>query len=177
MPKVFKICIASKSDDDLKDLNAIELEANKGIINDRYYSANNDKDVQLTLIEKENIDSKFDVIIIFEVLEHLNDWQSFIKKIQKNLKKNGTLIISTINRNLISKFLTIDLAENFLEWIPLNTHNYYKFIKPKELGFILHKNNFTNIKFEGLTFNPLSLNWKLTSNTKINFFCSCNNLN
>ncbi len=56
MSKVFKICITNKSNDDLKDLNSVELVANKGIINDRYYSDNNDKDVQLTLIEKENID-------------------------------------------------------------------------------------------------------------------------
>ena len=81
--------------------------------------------------EKEKITSKFDVIIIFEVLEHLSDWEVFLKKIRLNLKKNGVLIISTINKNLISKFLTLDIAENLLKWIPLNTHNYYKFIKPE----------------------------------------------
>ena len=53
--------------------------------------------------ENEKIRSKYDIIIIFEVLEHLADWQSFIKKIKKNLKPNGFLIISTINKNLFSK--------------------------------------------------------------------------
>ena len=123
--------------------------------------------------EKENIESKFDVIIIFEVLEHLNDWERFLKKIQKNLKKNGVLIMSTINKNLISKFLTLDLAENFLKWIPLNTHNYYKFIKPSELEFFLSSNNFKNIVFGGLEYDPLRLNWKQSNNLKINYFCSC----
>jgi len=37
--------------------------------------------------EKEKITSKFDAIIILEVLEHLHDWQSFLKKIRLNLKK------------------------------------------------------------------------------------------
>ena len=124
--------------------------------------------------EKEKITSKFDVIIIFEVLEHLNDWQKFLKKLRLNLKKNGVLIISTINKNLISKFLTIDIAENLLKWIPANTHNYYKFITPNELEFFLSSNNFSNIKFKGLTYDPLKLKWKLSENTKINFFCSCN---
>ena len=123
--------------------------------------------------EKEKIESKFDVIIIFEVLEHLNNWELFLKKIRFNLKKNGVLIISTINRNLISKFLTLDMGENFLKWIPYNTHNYYKFIKPEELEFILNSNNFKQIKFRGLTYNPFKLKWKLSENTKINFFCSC----
>ena len=123
--------------------------------------------------EKEKITSKFDVIIIFEVLEHLNDWESFLKKIRLNLKKNGILIISTINKNLISKFFALDIAENFLKWIPLNTHNYYKFIKPEELEFFLSTNNFKQIKFKGLTYDPIKLNWKLSESTKINYFCSC----
>ena len=123
--------------------------------------------------EKEKITSKFDVIIIFEVLEHLNDWELFLKKIRLNLKKNGILIISTINKNLISKFFTLDIAENFLKWIPLNTHNYYKFIKPEELEFFLSTNNFKQIKFKGLTYDPIKLNWKLSESTKINYFCSC----
>ena len=76
--------------------------------------------------EKEKISSRFDVIIIFEVLEHLNDWELFLQKIRLNLKNNGILIISTINKNLISKFFTLDIAENILKWIPPNTHSYYK---------------------------------------------------
>ncbi len=123
--------------------------------------------------EKEKIDSKYDVIIILEVLEHLNNWESFIKKIKVNLKKNGILIISTINRNLLSKFLTIDIGENLLKLIPLNTHNFFKFIKPEELEYVLTSNKFQNIQFRGLSFNPKKLSWNLSENTKINFFCSC----
>ena len=123
--------------------------------------------------EKEKITSKYDVIIILEVLEHLNNWEGFLKKVKLSLKKNGTLIISTINRNLVSKFLTLDIGENLLKLIPLNTHTFYKFIKPEELEQVLSSNNFENIKFKGLTFDALKLRWKLSENTKINFFCSC----
>lgn len=122
--------------------------------------------------EKEELPSKYDVIIIFEVLEHLESWEPFLRKIQKNLKPNGVLIISTINKNLLSKFLTIDIAENFMKWIPLNTHSYYKFIKPEELKYQLTKNNFNKIKFNGLNFNIFKQKWELTNNTKINYFCS-----
>ena len=123
--------------------------------------------------EKEKIKSKYDVIVIFEVLEHLDNWEKFIKKIRLNLKKNGVLILSTINRNLISKFLTLDVGENLLKLIPLNTHNYYKFIKPQELQNVLSNNNFTDINFKGLTFDYLKLKWKLNKNTNVNYFCSC----
>ena len=123
--------------------------------------------------EKEKITSKYDAIIILEVLEHVNNWELFLKKIRVNLKKNGVLIISTINRNLISKFLTLDIGENLLKWIPNNTHSFYKFIKPKELEYVLSANNFKNIKFKGLTYDSLKLSWKISDNIKINYFCSC----
>ena len=101
------------------------------------------------------------------------DFLGFVKKIKLSLKKNGTLIISTINRNLVSKFLTLDIGENLLKLIPLNTHTFYKFIKPEELEQVLSSNNFENIKFKGLTYDALKLKWKLSENTKINYFCSC----
>ncbi len=123
--------------------------------------------------EKDKINNKFDAIIIFEVLEHLDNWEKFLINIRSNLKKNGVLMISTINRNLISKFFALDIAENFLKWIPKKTHNYYKFIKPEELEFVLSKNNFKKIKFKGLTYDPLKLTWKLSQNYNINYFCSC----
>jgi len=122
--------------------------------------------------EKERLTSKYDVIIIFEVLEHLENWKSFLEKIQKNLKPKGVLIASTINRNLISKFLTIDLAENLLKWIPLNTHNYYKFIKPEELKDNLTANNFKKIEFSGLSYNIFKQKWEMNNNKKVNYFCS-----
>jgi len=123
--------------------------------------------------EKEKMQNKFDVIIIFEVLEHLNNWETFLKKIKSNLKKRGVLLISTINRNLLSKFFAIDIAENFLKWVPINTHNYNNFIKPRELEIFLLKENFNNIIFNGLIYDPIQSSWKLSSNTKINYFCSC----
>ena len=69
---------------------------------------------------------------MYEILEHLNDGD-LIKNIIRNLNSNGTIIISTINRNIFSKFAAIFLAENVLRWIPQGTHLYDKLIKPEEL--------------------------------------------
>ena len=52
---------------------------------------------------------------MFEVLEHLDNWKKTIKNIKKNLNKNGIIIISTINRNLLSKLFAINIAENILK--------------------------------------------------------------
>jgi 2-polyprenyl-6-hydroxyphenyl methylase/3-demethylubiquinone-9 3-methyltransferase len=140
------------------------MHAKKNNLKINYYVKN---------FEKEKITSKYDVIIILEVLEHLSNWEEFVKKVKLSLKKNGVLVISTINRNLISKFLTLDIGENLLKLIPLNTHTFYKFIKPDEMQQVLSSNSFKNIKFKGLTYDALKLKWKLSENTKVNYFCSC----
>ena len=88
-------------------------------------------------IEKIKMNKKFDLIIMFEILEHVNNWKKLLLKIDKNLKKDGKIIISTINRNLISKFTAIYLAESILKWIPKGTHRFEKFIKPKEIEVCL----------------------------------------
>ncbi len=147
-----------------ENINAAKIHAKKNNLKINYKTLN---------FENAKINSKFDVIVIFEVLEHLSNWESFIEKIRSNLNPNGILIMSTINRNLLSKILTIDLAEIYLKWIPTNTHTYHKFIKPKELEHILMKNNFKNINFKGLKYNPLKKQWALSKNTKVNYFCNC----
>ena len=124
-------------------------------------------------LENLNLKKKYDIIIIFEVIEHLNNISEFIKNIKLHLKQNGNLLISTINRNIISKIFAIDLAENLLNWIPKETHDYNKLVKPKELTNILEKENFKIKNISGLFFNPISKRWKINKNkTKINYFCS-----
>ena len=147
-----------------ENINIAKIHAKKNNLKINYIVKN---------FEKEKIPSKYDVIIILEVLEHLSNWEEFLKKIKFNLKKNGVLIISTINRNLISKFLTLDIGENLLKIIPLNTHTFYKFIKPEVLELALSSNSFKNIKFKGLDYDALKFRWKLSENTKVNYFCSC----
>ena len=123
-------------------------------------------------IEKIKMNKKFDLIIMFEILEHVNNWKKLLLKIDKNLKKDGKIIISTINRNLISKFTTIYLAESILKWIPKGTHRFEKFIKPKEIEVCLKKNHYALENIKGLEFNPLNYSWMLSENTKVNYFCT-----
>ena len=123
-------------------------------------------------IEKSKIDEKFDVILMFEVLEHLDNWKKTIKNIKKNLNKNGIIIISTINRNLLSKLFAINVAENILRWIPKGTHDYNKLIKPEELKLTLKKESFHFENIKGLVYDPFNGEWKLSENYTINYFCT-----
>ena len=62
-----------------KNIKIAKLHAKKNNLKINYFV----KD-----FEKEKITSKYDVIIILEVLEHLNTWEEFVKKIKLSLKKN-----------------------------------------------------------------------------------------
>ena len=56
MAEVFKLGIAAKNNQPIKEVNSIEVLANKGIVGDRHFNDFNDPYNQLTLIESENID-------------------------------------------------------------------------------------------------------------------------
>ena len=56
MAKVFKLGIAAKNNQSIKEVNSIEVLANKGIVGDRHFNDFNDPYNQLSLIESENID-------------------------------------------------------------------------------------------------------------------------
>ncbi len=128
-------------------------------------------------IEKSKLDAKFDIILMFEVLEHLDNWKKTIQNIKKNLNKDGIVIISTINRNLISKLFAINIAENILNWIPKGTHDYNKLIKPEELKNTLLKEKFHFNNIKGLVFDPLNNEWKFSKNYMINYFCTAKLIN
>lgn len=47
-------------------------------------------------------DNTFDVVVAFEVFEHLTDWRKFLSEIKRVLKPNGKVYLSTPNKTLYS---------------------------------------------------------------------------
>ena len=56
MAEVFKLGITANNNQPIKEVNSIEVLANKGIVGDRHFHNSNDPYNQLSLIESENID-------------------------------------------------------------------------------------------------------------------------
>ncbi len=56
MSHVFKIGIAAQNNKEIKEVNHIDVIANKGVVGDRHFREFNDPYNQLSLIESENID-------------------------------------------------------------------------------------------------------------------------
>ena len=56
MSQVFKLGITSNNNKIIKEVDTIEVLANKGVVGDRHFNDYNDPYCQLSLIESENID-------------------------------------------------------------------------------------------------------------------------
>ena len=76
---------------------------------------------------------KYDLILCLEVLEHVDDVKETLDKISELMKPGATLILSTINRNLKSLLFAKIFGEYVLNWIPVGTHQFEKFLKPEEI--------------------------------------------
>ncbi len=119
-----------------------------------------------------NCKKKFDVIFLFEFLEHLeeqNKYQLF-ENLTKNLNKNAYIFISTLNKNLLSKYLAIDIAENLLKLLPKKTHDFNLFLSPSKLQSISQKYNLNLMDIEGIQYNPIFKSFKLSKFDLVNYF-------
>jgi 2-polyprenyl-6-hydroxyphenyl methylase/3-demethylubiquinone-9 3-methyltransferase len=89
------------------------------------------------------------------------------------LKPGGDLFFSTINRNPKSFALAIIGAEYVLNMLPKGTHDYSKFIKPSELSKAARDNQLDVIDITGMTYNPISRNYRLGSDIDVNYLMHC----
>ena len=119
----------------------------------------------------ENLNQKenFDVILNLEIIEHVEDVELFLEKSSKLLKKDGLMFVATINKTLKSYLFAIIGAEYILRWLPIGTHDWENFVEPSKLILLGEKNQLKLNKIEGIKFNIISNNWKLSKDKSINY--------
>ena len=119
--------------------------------------------------EKLVIKKKFDVILMLEIVEHVDDLNLFVNKSSKFLKKNGLMFIATLNKTLKSYAFAIIGAEYILNWLPIGTHDWEKFVKPENLITIAKNYKLNLLDISGLKFNPLYNKWELNKDKSVNY--------
>ena len=119
--------------------------------------------------EKLKIKKKFDVILNMEIVEHVEDIDFFLESCSKLLKKNGLMFVATINKTFKSYIFAIVGAEYVLRWLPIGTHEWEKFVKPEELQEIQKKNKLVLNKLDGMQFNMIKDEWRISKDTSVNY--------
>jgi 2-polyprenyl-6-hydroxyphenyl methylase / 3-demethylubiquinone-9 3-methyltransferase len=111
----------------------------------------------------------FDVVLCMEVIEHVVDPDSFLKACATLVKPGGLLFMATLNRTLKSHALGIVAAEYILGWLPKGTHDWRKFQKPDEIERFLEGTGLDPDKAVGVSLNPFSFEWHLSSDVSVNY--------
>jgi 2-polyprenyl-6-hydroxyphenyl methylase / 3-demethylubiquinone-9 3-methyltransferase len=143
-----------------KNISVAKLHAKKNNLKIKYIC---------TSPEKLKTNNKFDVILNMEIVEHVDDVEFFLKSCSKLLRKNGIMFVATLNKTLKSYAFAIIGAEYILRWLPIGTHEWEKFITPDDLASILKKNNLILDQLDGMKFNLITDNWKLSNDKSINY--------
>ena len=143
-----------------KNINIAKLHAKKDNLKIKYYCASP---------ENFKINDKFDVILNMEIVEHVQDVNFFLQSCSKLLKNHGIMFVATLNKTLKSFIFAIVGAEYVLKWLPIGTHEWDKFIKPNKLVDILEKSNLKLDRLDGMKFNLITDEWKLSSDKSINY--------
>ncbi len=143
-----------------KNINVAKLHAKKNKLSIKYYCSSPEN-------FKTNL--KFDVILNMEIIEHVDDVNFFLKSCSKLLKKNGIMFVATLNKTLKSYLFAIIGAEYILQWLPIGTHEWEKFVEPEKLIEILKKYNLNLDDLSGLKFNLIKDQWSLSSDKSINY--------
>ncbi|MBV8449446.1 MAG: bifunctional 2-polyprenyl-6-hydroxyphenol methylase/3-demethylubiquinol 3-O-methyltransferase UbiG [Hyphomicrobiales bacterium] len=115
---------------------------------------------------------RFDIALAMEVVEHVADVSAFMSACEHVLKPGGILLMSTLNRTLRSFAFAIVGAEYVLRWLPRGTHDWEKFLTPEELASQARRAGLAPGKAEGLFFDPLRWEWRLSRDTAVNYVLS-----
>ena len=111
----------------------------------------------------------FDAVTCLEMLEHVPNASSVISACARLVKPGGPVFFSTLNRNAKSYLFAVVGAEYILKMLPKGTHDYAKFIKPSELARWAKMAGLEPEELIGMSYNPLTQQYTLGKDTKVNY--------
>lgn len=135
---------------------------------------------KLSAIEDLPRDEKYDVITVFEMLEHVQYPAKVLSEVFDRVNVGGWVILSTINRDPISWFTTIFMGEHLLRIVPVGTHTLEKYIDELEIRQWVenseYKEQFKVVNSRGCVYIP-ACGWNFTSNANVgNYFMAIQRL-
>ena len=117
--------------------------------------------------------SEFDVVTCMELLEHVPQPSSTVAACAKLAKPGGRVFFSTINRNPKAYLFAVIGAEYLLKLLPRGTHDYTRFIKPSELTRWCRDAGLQPLELIGMTYNPLTKQYRLGADCDVNYLLCC----
>ena len=126
-------------------------------------------DYRCTTLEQMDARERFDIVLAMEVVEHVTDVGAFLDRCAAIMKPSGLMVVSTLNRTWKSFALAIVGAEYVLRWLPRGTHQWDKFVTPRELEDALLDAGLTPERPTGVIYHPLADRWQISNDTDVNY--------
>jgi 2-polyprenyl-6-hydroxyphenyl methylase/3-demethylubiquinone-9 3-methyltransferase len=104
-----------------------------------------------------------------EVVEHVASLPSYLETCAHLVKPGGLMYVATLNRTLKALALAKVAAEYILGWLPPGTHDWNRFVEPEQLRAMLEYSGLNILKTQGIAFNPLAWDWRLSTDTDVNY--------
>ena len=111
----------------------------------------------------------FDIVLAMEVVEHVTDLGLFVELAAGMVAPGGLLVVATLNRTAKSFALAIVGAEYILRWLPRGTHQWEKFVTPKELEIAIEQSGLKTVDQIGVAYNLFADRWQLSADTDVNY--------
>ncbi|KFX87558.1 hypothetical protein V495_03758 [Pseudogymnoascus sp. VKM F-4514 (FW-929)] len=113
-----------------------------------------------TSVEELPVGEMYDVVSVFEVIEHITTPATFLDEVEKHVRPGGWLVMSTIARTWMSWFTTNLMAEDILGIVPKGTHDWEKYINVDELEkYFATKGGWSKAVVQGVVYVP-GVGWK-----------------
>lgn len=113
--------------------------------------------------------ASFDVVLNMEVVEHVADAAAYLEACARLVRPGGLTFVATLNKTLKSLVLAKIGAEYVLGWLPRGTHDWNRFLPPTELKTALEGTGLSVLKTQGVSFDPLNWDWRLSSDIDVNY--------
>jgi SAM-dependent methyltransferase len=132
-----------------ESVTAIDIAAEAVEYARAHYALPNLTFERASCVELPFADGGFDLVVAFEVIEHLENWREFLKEVRRVLAPSGQLIVSTPNRLYYTESRGTEGAN------PFHVHEFdFEEFNRELREFFPHVSMFLENHIEGVTFQP-----------------------
>ncbi len=112
---------------------------------------------------------RFDLVLLLEVVEHVDDVHSFVASAARHVAPGGLLVASTIDRTLKSFVFAIVGAEYVFRVLPRGTHQWRRFVRPAQLHAAAGAAGLSTIDVRGMRYLPVLHRAAWVGDTSVNY--------